>query len=184
MKNFYYDLKEYSNINKIAISEETLFLFIQESIKNNLKLSYYIKYIKSLDVSLCSDDICSDCYLKSIKLFNRKNNINMYDLINILRHIISYNSTIKRKHFHDEINEDTLLNIRDNNIDMDNKLIIEDCLDYLKNIDEVIEKCIRLHFLENKSYRSIAKEVKLHFNTVKWKIDIGLKLIEKYKGLD
>lgn len=182
MKNFYYDLKEYSNINKIAISEETLFLFIQESIKNNFKLSYYIRYIKSLDVSLCSDDICSDCYLKSLKLFNRKNNINMYDLINILRHIISYNSTTKRKHYHEEISED-ILNIKDNNIDLDDKLIIEDCLSYIKGKDEIVEKCVRM-YLNGNSYRNIAKELNMVFRNVKNKIDKGLKLIIEYKGLD
>lgn len=184
MKNFYYDLKEYAFLNKLDISNTSLFLYIQNSIKNNYKLLDYIKYIMFLDNSLEIDDICSDCYIRSLKTYNKNNNLNVYNLINILRDIITYNSVLKRKHYHDEINEDTLLNIRDNNIDIDNKLIIEDCLNYLKNIDEVIEKCIRLHFLENKSYRSIAKEIKLHFNTVKFKIDMGLKLIKNYKGLD
>lgn len=182
MKNFYYDLKEYSNIHNIDISEESLFLFISESIKNNFKLRDYIKYIQCLDASLCIDDICSDCYLRSLNTFKEKNNLTVYNLINTLRHIISYNSTLKRKHFHEEINED-ILNIKGNDIDLDMKLIIEDCLNYLKIKDEKVEKCTRM-YLEGKSYRVIAKELSMVFRTVKSKVDEGLQLIKIYKGLE
>lgn len=184
MKNFYYDLKEYATAYNTEVSEETLFLFINNSIKNNLKLKDYIKYILSLDSSLEVDDICSDCYVRSLKLYNKFNNLNVYNLINILRDIITYNSVMKRKHYHEEINED-ILNVEDSNTtDLNNKIIIEDCLNHLKNEDEKIEKCIRMYFLEEKSYRNIAKEVKIGFRTVKNKIDKGLELIKKYKGLD
>lgn len=183
MKNFYYDLKEYSKLNNIDISDESLFLYIENSIKHNLKLFDYIKYIMFLDNSLEIDDICSDCYIRSLKMYNKTNNLNVYDLINILRDIITYNSVLKRKHYHESINED-ILNIKDKIYDLDNKIIIEDCLNYIKSIDTVVEKCIRLHFIENKSYRYISKEVKIHFNTVKIKINKGLKLIKRYKGLD
>lgn len=183
MKNFYYNLKEYSIANQVEISESSLFSYIQSSVKRNPKLLDYVRYILFLDNSLEIDDICSDCYIRSLKTYNKLNNINVYDLMNILRDIITYNSVMKRKHFHEDLNED-ILNTKTSVSNLDTKIIIEDCLNYLKSIDKVIEKCIRLYFLENKSYRSIAKEVKLHFNTVKWKIDVGLKLIENYKGLD
>lgn len=188
-KNYYYNLEEYVEKNNLTKNEESLFLFLQHSIRYNSFIKDYISYILYLNRSFTVDDIISESYLKSQNVFLKKQDYTIFDLRNVLRDLIKYSSAQKRKCTSSNISkiQDFILDeVYDNSYyydiedDIINKLLSEDIM---KNLDKDSKNLIFYYFFKGYTYSQISELLNLKSKRgIKKKLDKILVYI-KYKKI-